>query len=128
MALQKTSKAVLKTARINPESGEANANALRIIQELEGDGWSFGAIVIDAINRADGKTPEMFDTGRLTTSSIRQIFDEMLDKFADELVSRIGRGQSIVPTDDEVAAGNVSPFAAKLAKKYKERNQQVKGE
>lgn len=128
MTAKKTSRAVLKTARINPDSGAANANAYRVIEELERDGWSFGQIVIDAVNRADGKTPEMFDSGALTASNVRQIFDEMLDKFMDELVDRIGRGQSVVPTDTEIESGNVTPFAAKLAKKMKERSQQLRGE
>lgn len=123
MPLEKTSKAVIKSARINPSTSKEAENALKIIARLEADGWTFSQIVIDAINRADGATPEMFPHTDLSREGI----EKLLEQFADMLVSRIGQGKPIVPSDDEIKSGKLTPFEALAAKKLADRSKQIKG-
>lgn len=121
----KTSKAVYKTLRINPETSQEDADLLAVISQLESEGYTFKQIVQDAILRADGKKPEMYS--RSNSGFLLGSIEEMFTRFASEVMNSMkgsGRRSNDEPiADDE----DLSPFASRMAKSFLQR-QQNKGD
>lgn len=131
MKREKTSKARYFTVRLNPtESNPLDADTLAIIERLMAKGFGFKSIVQDAILRADGATPEMYSrfTSGLNLLDIQSLFE----KFAAEILSEVKRSGGSVRrvesqfSDDEIDDADVSPFAARFAKSFLDRQRQTK--
>lgn len=123
--LEKTSEAVYRSVRINPKTSKEDFDMLAIILELEKDGYTFKQIAQDAILRAGGKTPEMYskNTGFYILDSI----EEMLGRFATEVVTSLkGNGKRVLDEDID-SDEDVSPFAKRMAKSFMQR-QKSKGD
>lgn len=118
MPLPKTSKAVIKTARLNPINPE-EASALKIIADNEAKGFNFKETIVDAVNRCGGLTPDMFTKQRgLTEQDFRD--------FASQLLSEIGNSkgrQEVAPVDDDGA--EVSKFTQTFLTGLRQRQQQT---
>jgi hypothetical protein len=127
MPRQKTSKAVIKAARFNPETSEYDRRALEIIEQLEADGYNFKQIVVDAILRASGATPEMFERPGVGTADLQRL----LEQFAQEILNEVRKGGD-VPKASRHADGDdpadVSPFTRNFARSFVQRQQRATGE
>lgn len=123
--MTKTSKAIVRSVRINPDTSKEDADMLAIIEQLEQDGFTFKQIVQDAILRSAGHTPEMYsrNSGFFILGSI----EEMLSKFANEVISNVRGSGGISKPELEVDEGEISPFAKRMAKSFMQR-QQNKGD
>lgn len=122
---KKTSRAVIKSARFNPVTSEKDMKALEIIEELEGKGYNFHQIAVDAILTRGGATPEMFDPENGTRNMISQLETMLADFSADLMRNLKGRRDFDIDDDDE---GRVSQFTANFAKGFLARQQQVLGD
>lgn len=121
MAKHKTTKAIYRTVRINPLTSKEDADMFEIVTRLEAEGFTFKQIAQDAILRAEGQKPEMYS--RVSSGYILGGVEEMLTRFAEELLSKIGTTQRVVKPDaDSDDDGEVTPFATKFAKSFIERN------
>lgn len=129
---EKTSKAEYFTVRFNPETSALDRDALVIVKRLIDEGFTFKSIVQDAILRADGHTPEMYT--RFAAGISLYDIQGLLEGFADEILSEVRKGgfrtaaQSSAVDDDEIDTGEVSPFAARFAKSFLERQKQTRGD
>lgn len=118
--------------RLNPANPDGlDRDTLKIIEQLEGEGFTFKAIAQDAILRASGKTPEMYSRagggGGITLADVQVL----LERFAAEIlqeVRRKGGGRVSADADDDHDDGSVSPFAAKFAKSFLDRQRQTVGD
>lgn len=127
---RKPSEAVIKSARLNPINAQEK-DALEIIEELEAQGYSFKEIVVDAILRADGRTPEMYPPNTQNTATvILGQLEQMFAQFAQEIISQVkrGGGQPVQDDTEEDADGRPSPFAKSFAKSYVERQRRALGD
>lgn len=128
--VREKSKAVIKSARLNPVN-QPEADALKIIDELEQQGYSFKTIVVDAILMADGRTPEMYtsNTQAVSTQILGQL-DRMFSQFAHEIISQIKRGgiQSVMDEDEDDSAEHKSRFAESFARSFLERQRRAMGD
>jgi predicted transcriptional regulator len=130
----KTSKAVIKCARLNPIN-EAEEKALLIIDHLESKGYNFKQIVVDAINRAGGVTPEMFtkDEDR-QTARMAKMLENALEQFGQELTEKLQEklqakvSPSGIFADDDEEGGSKSQFVRTFAKGFLQRQQSALGE
>lgn len=84
------------------EDIEQDAAALEIIDKLQSQGWTQKQIIVDAVLRASGHTPEMYADladpknaalvrvlKRTMSQLLRQQTQEMLEAFGDELLTKI---------------------------------------
>ncbi len=125
-----SSRAVIKAARLNPINRE-EAKALAYIQKLEGEGYNFKEIVVDAINRAQGLTPEMF-TREVADESNRfaGLVEQILARFASELLSHIKTGQVHVSQnvdEDAQRDDGMTAFAKNFSRGLLQRQQMIRG-
>lgn len=122
MAKHKTTKAIYRTVRINPQTSQEDADMFEIVTRLESEGFTFKQIAQDAILRASGQRPEMY--AKVSSGYILGGVEEMLSKFADEILKKLDtaspRSTGVVSDDDD-DDGEVSPFATKLAQSYIQR-------
>lgn len=119
MPREKTSQAEHFSARLNPITSPEDRAALEIIHDLEGKGYNFKQIVVDAILRVSGHTPEMFS--RHNPSDLLLGVENLLERFAGEIVGQIKQGnitlEDIPGTD---VSGN-SPFMQNFTKSFVQR-------
>lgn len=120
----KTSRAIIKSARFNPTTSEKDMKALEIIEDLEGKGYNFHQIAVDAILHRGGATPEMFDREN-TAQQIMARLEGVLANFSDELMHNLKSRGSLDLEDDD---GEVSRFTSNFARGFLERQQQVLGD
>lgn len=125
MPLKKTTKAVIKSARLNPVTSERDRAVLELIEQGAADGYTFKDIVIDAILYANGKTPDNFD--RPQSNDILSGMEDLLSRFADEIVREVKNGGSVgdATFNEPEASTN---FSRNLAKTFMQRQQQNKGD
>lgn len=124
MSRPKTTQAVIKTARLNPATSAEDKAALEIIQELEGQGYNFKQIIVDAVLRGNGFKPEMF--ARPNSGDLMRGMEDMLSSFAQEILSEVRKGG--VRTEEEPASEADSPFSRNFAKSFMQRQQRATGE
>ena len=129
MAREKTSKAVIKTARINPETSAEEKTALEIINRWEKQGYNFKQIAVDAILQADGKRPEMFTKQGNSGQAIIASMEHLLAQFAQEIIQALqGSGLQAPAQDDDADDGQgTSSFARGFAKSFMQRQQRGLG-
>lgn len=128
---EKTTKARYYTVRINPETSQLDEDMLEIVDRLMAQGFSFKAIVQDAVLRADGKKPEMYS--RFTTGVSLPEIQSLLEHFAEAILGEARNGgfqgsRGSQPADEEADDSGVSPFAARFAKSFLERQKQTRGD
>jgi len=121
---KKTSQAVIKSARLNPVTSEKDMKALEIIEELEGKGFNFHQIAVDAILAKGGATPEMFDQENMARHIMSRL-EGVLANFSDELMHNLKSRGGLDLDDDD---GEVSRFTSTFARGFLERQQQVLGD
>lgn len=120
MARQKTSRAEFYTARLNPIHPE-EAKAIEFIERHERNGYNFKQIIVDAINRAEGVTPEMFAKDSNTQlASIGNLLEEKLREFAHQLLSN---GAISLSSPEEVKQEHVTKFTRNFVKGLQQRQQ-----
>lgn len=130
MRKDKTSRAVIKTARLNPINPEEK-RALDHLRKMERQGFNFKQVVVDAINYRDGATPEMFthddhDPMTLMEQKIERLFSQL----AAELVSKIGNGEvrlSDSLEEDASRDDGVSAFTRNFARGLLQRQEMTMG-
>lgn len=122
MARHKTSEAVYKSVRLNPIN-EEDRLALEIIERLEKQKFTFKQIVVDAILRADGHTPEMFAKTADTQGMLSRM-EVLLEQFAQEIIHSRPQ-QSGAETDEP---GEDTHFARNFAQAFLQRQQQAQGD
>lgn len=125
-ARRKTSKAEYFTMRLNPETNPRDADTLRIIRELEAQGFTFKAIAQDAILHAEGRTPEMFSEPNAMTGVIIERMEDTLAQFADHIIKEIdrrgvGTGQSVGSREEERGEDEPSEEAMNFARSFARR-------
>lgn len=118
----KTSKAIIKSARLNPINPEDKA-ALDIIKKLEKQGYSFKQIVVDAVLLADGRTPEMF-AKTADTQGVLSRMETLLEQFAQEIIHSRPQGGIGIPDEP----GEDTHFAKNFAQAFLQRQQQAQGD
>lgn len=124
MPPRKTSRAVYKTARLNPTTSQLDKEALEIIERLEAQGWNFKQIAVDAILRAGGKTPEMFEQSGGTVAGL----EKLLDQFAKEIINEVRKGGVFTGNqqdDEDEDDIEMSPFTRSFARSFIERQQRA---
>lgn len=127
MARKKTTKAVILSARLNPATSDEDRKALEIIREKEAEGFNFKQIVVDAINRAGGVTPEMFARDNSTAKLLLQL-EHLLADFSNDLVRTLKNNGSVQLDDDDEDSAGHSRFASTFAKGFMQRQQQALGD
>lgn len=127
MARQKTSKAVIYSARLNPVTSEEDRKAIEIIKDLEADGFNFKQIAVDAILRAGGVKPEMFAREGGTSKLLAQL-ETMLADFSSDLMRNLKNRGDVQTEGDESDDEGISNFASTFAKGYIQRQQQALGD
>lgn len=123
MARQKTSKAVIKSVRLNPINKEERT-ALEIIQRLEDEGFNFKQIVVDAILYADGRSPEMFS--KTDTQGLFAHMEALLEQFAQEIIHATRRAGPAA--SEEETGGESTAFVKNFARGFLERQSQALGD
>jgi hypothetical protein len=129
MPREKTSKAVIKCARLNPINQE-EAEALKIIGEKEKDGFNFKKVVVDAILFADGRTPEMF-TRESQTDHLGHLLSDLFERFAEDLLKQIHNGRVHVsesPEEDAQRDDGLSAFARTFSRGVLQRQSMAIGD
>ncbi len=129
MSKEKTSLAVIKTARLNPINHE-EAVTLEYISELEKQGYNFKQIIVDAILARAGATPEMF-TREKQSEHLAHVVEESFSKFAAELMQRISAGTIKVSAsidEDQNRSDGLSAFARNFGRGLLQRNQMTQGD
>lgn len=131
MAIEKTSKAVIKTARLNPIN-QPERIALEHIAELEKQGFNFKQIIVDAINHRAGATPEMFSREPdMQEMRFARMVEDIVGQFAKELMDKIQSGTIKVsgdPQEDEKQADGISAFTQNFARSLLQRQQMTSGD
>lgn len=123
MPHRKTSKAIIKSARLNPINPEDKA-ALDIIKKLEKQGYSFKQIAVDAILHRNGYTPDMFSKTGDPQGLFAQI-ETLLEQFAQEIIhSKSTGGVSITPDDE----GDDTRLARNFAQGFLNRQRHAQGD
>lgn len=121
---QKTTKAVHKTARLNPIH-KLEREVLEVIAYWESKGVNFKQLVVDRIGRYDKElTPEFFVTEYADDNN-----EELLKRYTDYLLEELkttgyqpsGRGQQEV-------GGDNTGFSLKLAQGFQARRKQGQGD
>jgi hypothetical protein len=119
MPRQKTTQAEHFSARLNPVTSPEDRAALEIIHDLEDKGYNFKQIVVDAILKASGHTPEMF--ARHNPSDLLLGIENLLERFTGEIIGQIRQGNiSLDDIADADANGN-SPFMQNFTKSFVQR-------
>lgn len=125
----KTSKAVIKCARLNPINQE-ESEALKILEELALEGFNFKKVVVDAILFAKGRTPEMF-TRESATDHLGHILEGLFQQFAEDLLKQLHAGRVRLPENVEEDAqkpDGLSAFARNFSKSLLQRQAMTLGE
>lgn len=127
----KQSKARIFTARLNPiEEKPREKRAVELLDQLEKQGFNFKEVIVDAILRADGATPEMFDQPVVSIGSVdneaRMInrIESMLSQFAEEIIGRLA-SSGVQPTTPTNTDDESKVFAQNFAKSFIQRQQNL---
>ncbi len=127
MARKKTTQAEILSARLNPITSEYDRRALEIIHKREQEGFNFKQTAVDAILRAGGYTPEMFERDTGAAKLILHL-ESLLANFSSELMQALKeRGTSSID-DDLHSEGGLSKFSQTFARGYLQRQQQALGD
>lgn len=119
MPREKTSQAEHFSARLNPVTSPEDRAALEIIHDLEGKGYNFKQIVVDAILKASGHTPEMF--AKHNPADLLLGVENLLERFTGEIIGQIRQGNvSLDELTDADEHGN-SPFMQNFTKSFVRR-------
>lgn len=126
MTLPKTSQAVLLTARLNPINPE-EASALKIIAEQREKGFNFKQVIVDAINRCGGATPEMFTRERDDQMhQFARLTEGALSQFTEQVLNELRSNGVQLPQPDKDDEGKpISSFTRTLVKGLKQRQEQT---
>lgn len=119
MPREKTSQAEHFSARLNPVTSPEDRAALEIIHDLEGQGYNFKQIVVDAILKASGHTPEMF--AHHNPSDLLLGVENLLERFAGEIVGQIRQGNITLEDIPGADASGNSPFMQNFTKSFVQR-------
>lgn len=130
MRREKTSQAVIKTARLNPVNPEEK-RALDHLRKMERQGYNFKQVIVDAINYREGATPEMFTRDdRDPMAAMEQKIERLFSQLASELVAKIGNGEvrlSESLEEDEARDDGVSAFTKNFARGLFQRQEMTMG-
>lgn len=128
----KTSNAKIYTARLNPINPQEKA-VMEIIESHKGQ-YNFKQVIVDAILRCSGFTPEMFAPTRdqQTTAIINGLSKEIeghLSHIVQQILNDLRESGVSMPAhiDDKPDDDSISPFAMNFAKGYLKRQQQAQG-
>lgn len=121
----KSSKAKYYSARFNPATSEEDARTIEIIERYLAEGYKFKDIAQDAILRAEGYKPEMFNSGDRNDMKFLSQLENMFTRFAEELMQRIGDRAYITgdTAPDDEPEQPTSKFARSFAKGFLQRQQ-----
>lgn len=113
--MARQSEAEILSARLNPINPQ-EANVLRILAEKKAQGYNFKQVAVDAINRAEGATPEMFaqDRGESVVQYARQT-ESLLRQFADVVIWEV---RKLGSTGNFPPAGNESEVVDKVTRNF----------
>lgn len=125
---------------------KAEYDALNTVRRLEKQGWNFREIVVDAINYAEGRTPEMYSgrqvsLGGVDPDAMRGVIRDELQEFNERLLSELAqevaseiakvvRAKGVQALDEISSAADdggdaeLSPFAKKMARSFARRKAQ----
>jgi DNA-binding transcriptional MerR regulator len=129
MPPKKTTEAEHRSMRLNPRTSAADAKVLEIIKKWEAQGFNFKQIASDAILRAEGIRPETFNDPALKDQQLLGQIEDMLARFADDLIKQIGSRSQGTRADEEDDGDDgpeeqpVSKFARNFAKGFLQRQQ-----
>lgn len=128
MSRPKTSKAVIKSARFNPETSDLDKRVLKTVADLEEKGWNFKQIVVDAVIKCSGETVDYVDRPGVNRAGMEQLFEQ----FAKEIIREIRSGgfttKAQLDEDDDDESGEVTPFTRNFARSFIQRQQRATGE
>ena len=128
MSIPKTSQAVLLTARLNPINPE-EASALKILAEQREKGYNFKQVVVDALNRCGGVTPEMFTQERDDQMhQFAKLTEGMLGQFTEQVLNELRSNGVNLPqsTPDQDDNGKpISSFTKTIVRGLKQRQEQT---
>lgn len=125
--MPKTSQAVIKPARLNPKNPHER-EVLRILGEKEKQGYNFKQVAVDAILRAEGCTPEMFDK-----EPVGDIFSLIKEAIAEAIPAALRhysglRMQQSPDAPEEEIDESVSEFSKSFATSYLQRRESLVGQ
>lgn len=123
---QKTSRAVHKTARLNPIN-ELERRALEVIEYWEGKGINFKQLVVDRLARVDLElTPEIFaKDNALNGLSIEGVLQQYSEYLLDELRKQgFSTPAQSTPQEDT----DNGTFSQNLASGFLARKRQARGD
>lgn len=104
----------------NPRTSQAEKAADQIMQDLLAKGFKQKDILLDAVLRAGGVDPALFNQDGLTPARVESI----LAQFADHILGEIRNMGGVVPaplSSEPEPPGRSSPFARNLARSYAAR-------
>lgn len=129
MGRLKSSKAENFSMRLNPIHPQ-EASAMEHLEKCKNNGYDFKATVVDALNRAAGKTPEMFAPANSQMAQFAGIVEVMLNSFATELVSKLGTGEVKVfhkPEENSKHPNGITAFTRNFVNGFQQRQSQTVG-
>lgn len=124
MPRPKTSNAVIKSARFNPDTSSVDKKVLKKIEELEAKGFNFKQIVNDAIIKASGETVDFVERPAVDRAGLEELFDQ----FAKEIIREIRSGGFTTKAqheDEDDEGGEVTPFTRNFARSFIQRQQRA---
>lgn len=122
--LHKTSQAVIKTARLNPIH-PTEREVLQILNKLSEQGYKFKDVIVDAVLRADGKTPEMFAKDSATPGLLNADYiHQLVTQAVKEAIKEANLGGPEEDNDDS----QTTSFARNFAQGFMARQKQILGD
>lgn len=130
MSRQKTTKADIYSARLNPiAQNPREIEAVRLIEEAIARGFNFKQIVVDAVLFANGRTPEMFDgqTPEFDISSASLALINATVKAALKN-ARFSGNANVLEDDEESDDQELSDFTKNFAQGFIQRRKSAHGD
>lgn len=126
------SQAEVMAIRLNPINPREK-EALKRIKQLKKEGFNVKQVVVDAILRSSGFTPEMFDTvDNMTPGQAIGAFQDMLDQFSAELLKKLNTGEVRITSsskeEDAEQDDGLSAFAKNFSRGLLQRQRINAGE
>lgn len=125
---EKTTEAVVKAARLNPATSQYDRDALKIVTDLEAKGFNFKQVAVDAILRAGGHTPEMYERQSGQGAMLIERMESLFERFAEEILEQVKSGRVVVGRGGDDDGATASAFTRNFARGFLQRQQQGGGD